>query len=262
MATSIGTGASTGTCAPTPATSTANGATRAGATSGRGRVSTSIASATVPTTDPTIVTRPASPMSPSHPAWRAPMTSRATSPRPTTVRASPAIRRPRRAKRWAPPRAPAVRTSRTRVRPPTPSQLHATARNVTAATSRQSAPSVSRILGTEAPVSRGAPRSPRRVASAPDRFGAGYGVASASSDPGAEPAPTVAGAGCCATDACCRKSARSRSARCSVVKSSTAPEPVSGRAQRGQTCGASGREAWQSGQRDGSAYVVMSPSTA
>ncbi len=148
------------------------------------------------------------------------------------------------------------------MRPPTPSQLHATARKVTAATSRQSAPSVSRILGTEAPVNRGAGRPPRRDAPAPARIGAGYGAVSPSSEPDADAASTETGAGRDATIACCRRPASSTSARCSVAKSSTAPEPVNGKAQRGQTCGASGRGVRQSGQRDGSAYVVMSASTA
>ena len=48
-----------------------------------------------------------------------------------------------------------------------PSQLQATARKVTAATSRQSAPSVSRIFGTDAPRSRGASRAVGRNAAPP-----------------------------------------------------------------------------------------------
>ena len=73
------------------------------------------------------------------------------SPNATVVSASAATVRPRRPSTVpAAPVAP-VRTTRTAVRPPTPSQVQATARKITAATSRQVAPSPSRILGTEAP---------------------------------------------------------------------------------------------------------------
>ncbi len=100
------------------------------------------------------------------------------------------------------------------MRPPTPSQLHATARNVTAATSRQSAPSVSRILGTDAPRSRGASRSAGRDAR---RWpGAGYGATSVRSEPALREAARTAPAPGRAGPPGCRRVASSWSARCSV----------------------------------------------
>ncbi len=244
VATTIGTGVSMVPCIPAPATRRASGAIRAGETRGCAEVDMSRPRATVATTAPTRATRRASSRSPSHPAWRAPTTSRATRPRPTTAIVSAAIRRSRPVKVRTLPRATPVSTSSTTVRPPTPSQDHATARNVTAATSRHRAPKVSRILGTEAPDSRRLSKCVSRPV--PVRPAVGYGVAPARGDPagagGDDGTPAgTRGVATSAVTSCCRNATSSSSARCKVVKSSTAVGPVSGRAQRQQVFGASPR---------------------
>ncbi|NHA00155.1 hypothetical protein G5V59_08405 [Nocardioides sp. W3-2-3] len=73
------------------------------------------------------------------------------------------MRRPPRCRSRAPPPAASVSPPSTAVRPPTPSADHDTARKTTAATSRQKAPSPSRIFGTE-------------VDATPVRAGAGAGA--------------------------------------------------------------------------------------
>ena len=85
----------------------------------------------------------------SQPAVRAPSTSSTTSPRETTVSASAATPRSRRASPR--PASPVVTVSATStmVRPSTPSHDQATARKIAAATRRQVAPRPRRILGTE-----------------------------------------------------------------------------------------------------------------
>ena len=83
-------------------------------------------------------------------ACRAPTMSRTTSPSATVVSASAATPRSRRASHWPASAVVTVSPTSTAVRPPTPSHDQATARKITAATSRQVAPSPSRILGTEA----------------------------------------------------------------------------------------------------------------
>ena len=113
------------------------------------RVTSLRTSAATRTAAPSTVTRAALPRSPSHPASAAPITSRANSPSDTVVRASPATRRPRPASQTPRPPLAIVRPTRTAVRPPTPSQDQATARKMTAATSRHRAPTPRRIRGTE-----------------------------------------------------------------------------------------------------------------
>ena len=116
--------------APMPATSTATGAIRAGATRGRDSVTSRRARAAAATVAPVSSTRCPSLTPPSHPACRIPTTSRATSPRATTDKASAAIRSPRPKSTLVSAKAVAVRATSTSVRPPTPSQDHATARKV------------------------------------------------------------------------------------------------------------------------------------
>ena len=87
---------------------------------------------------------------PSQPAFSAPNRSSTTSPSATVVSASAATPRSRRASHWPASAVVTVSPTSTAVRPPTPSHDQATARKITAATSRQVAPSPSRILGTEA----------------------------------------------------------------------------------------------------------------
>ena len=96
-------------------------------------------------------------------AFRAPNRSTTTSPSATVVRASAATPRSRRASHWPASAVATVSPTSTAVRPPMPSQDQATARKMTAATSRQVAPSPSRIFGTEAALRpRQAPAGGRR----------------------------------------------------------------------------------------------------
>ena len=143
-----------------------------------------------------------------------------------TARDSPASRRSRRLSQTLSPPLVAVRSSSTTVRPPTPSQDQATARKVTAATSRQSTPRPSRMRGTD-----GAPRRARGGAAT---VAASYG--------GTGPGTAAA-----------RSRAINASAACRVANSSWTTAPVSGSPQVGQAVGCGGRVVEQSGQRDGSA---------
>ena len=178
---------------------------------------------------------------PSQPASRAPTTSSVASPRVTAPSASVAPRSARRADQAVRPADTAVSTTSVAVRPPIPICDQLTARKTRAATSRQSAPSVSRIFGTDAA---------ERVALAD---GAVNGVT-------AGPAAGVAGAGAW-TPVRSRSRASSTSARLRVVKSSCPTGPVRSRRQDGQTARAVGRVAPQSGQWCGSAKSLMHPSS-
>ncbi len=129
------------------------------------------------------------------------------------------------------------------VRPPTPSTLQVTARNTSAATSRQPAPSASRILGTDAE------ERPRRGGVSLGRAGKGAGSNGAVT--GAAEA-TLTAAAAVGTDAA-RNVARRPSARVSVWKSRLATSPRSDSAHAGQDGSAEVIEAPQSGQRCGSA---------
>ena len=131
------------------------------------------------------------------------------------------------------------------VRPPTPSTLQVTARNTSAATSRQPAPSASRILGTDAE------ERPRRGGASLDRAGNGAGSNGAATGAGVG-AATRAAAAAVGTDAA-RNVARRPSARVSVWKSRLATSPRSDNAHAGQDGSAEVIEAPQSGQRCGSA---------
>ena len=208
-------------------------ATACGVTSRWGNsVSASAPARSVP---PTRQASPDDDSCPSQPALSAPTASRASSPSETRVSDSAATRRPRPASQTPRPAAVRVRATRTPVRPPTPSQDQATARKVTAATSRHSAPRPSRIDGTEAP---------RR----PVRRGA---TAAATGTPAAGTGAGTAKDGASSVEA--RRSSRSRSAWLSVRNKETASGPWSGRAQAGQATGSAGSSAPQPGHRLGSA---------
>ena len=117
----------------------------------------------------------------------------------------------------------AVKPTRVAVRPPTPIADQVTARKTSAATKRQSAPSPSRILGTDAalrPRLAGASAGSGTQGRAANGFeveavGAAVGV------------PTTAGAGCLSAT-------RSSSAWLNVTNSCAARCPVRDRPQDGQ----------------------------
>ena len=154
-------------------------------------------------------------------------TPRRTTPRRRAARDGPSTRSPRR-------RRPSG-SSRIAVRAPMPRSDHATARNTTAATSRQVAPSPSRMRGTEAALSparrcgrrRRREARVRRVDPRPGGRRAGRGR-----HRGRSPMPTPA-----ATGAGAVSWATSASAWVSVRNSPWATEPVSAARQCGH-CGA------------------------
>src|SRR4029079_8433886 len=132
--TTEGRGDSSGDWAPKVATRTATGAISAGAYMGLDAEPTSSTRAAVATTAPVTRVSWASSIAPSQPACLAPTTTSASMPRPITESDSAAATRPRRTRTTDSPSEAPVRTTRTVVRPPTPSQLQATARRVTPAT--------------------------------------------------------------------------------------------------------------------------------
>ena len=223
-----GRGDSSGDWAPKVATRTATGAIRAGAYIGLDAEATSNTSAAVATTAPVTRVSCASSIVPSQPAWRAPTTTSASMPRPITESDSAAVTRPRRRRATDSPSEAPVRTTRTVVRPPTPSQLQAKARKVMAATSRHSAPSDSRMRGTEEPADARRLRDRRALRR---RAGTGRRPGGESRTPAWSPRPPSTGR---FWD---RRVSRIRSASCRVRNNEVTASPVSGREQTRHTCG-------------------------